>query len=109
MKYPVKVSIGNGTYNYAMLTLEQANARFVVVNGCLVEQDVSLMRLGYVAQQLTYEKECLVDAEEYLAVLRINESGNTQASKYEAEISERKASIEILTQAKKHYEDLGHV
>lgn len=109
MKYPVKVSIGNGTYNYAMLSLEQANAKFVVVDGCLVQQNVSPMSMDYVIQQLTYEEECLADTEEYLLVLQNSRFSSTSVTKYEAEILERKASIEVLTQAKQHYEDYANV
>lgn len=107
MLYPVRISVGNAPYVYAMIALEQANQKFVVINGCLQEQVVIPMSPSYVQQQLTYEESCLLnDQESYDACPSHWEERRTKILKA---IEERKADIAILTKAKKHYKDLKQI
>lgn len=66
MLYPARVKVGHGSYDYAMLSLEQANQKFVVIDGCLVEQDVVPMRACDVEERLAYEQ-----AEKDIAILTL--------------------------------------
>lgn len=60
MKYPVKVTYRNSNdVDFKMLTLEEANQKFIVVNGLLVEQEVNAMSEEVVISRLAYSEDCL--------------------------------------------------
>jgi hypothetical protein len=100
--YPVRISIGNSGYEYAMVTLEQANQRFTVVDGCLVSQEVYPMTEEYVLSRLKYETESLAEAKNDLVTF--TELSTAMREKIEGEIVKRTKDVAILTQAKQHYE-----
>lgn len=107
MLYPVRIFVGDTPCNYAMITLEQANQKYIVINGCLVEQAIVPMDADYVQQQLTYRNNCLLDDQEsYDACPSHWEERRTKILKA---IEVCKADIAILTQAKKHYKDLNQI
>ena len=63
MKYPVKVTYRNSNdIDFKMLTLEEANQKFIVVKGLLVEQEVNAMSEEVVISRLAYSEDCLMDA-----------------------------------------------
>lgn len=101
MLYPVRVKLGRSNYEYAMLSIEQANQKFTVIDGCLVEQDVVPMSVDYVEERLKYETETLNDAKEHFEVCTTNykEVLKTQIEKLNKDIA-------ILTLAKQHYIDI---
>lgn len=101
MLYPARVKVGHGSYDYAMLSLEQANQKFVVIDGCLVEQDVVPMSADYVEERLKYETEALSDAQEHFEVCTTN-----YKEVLKTEIEKLKKDIVILTLAKQHYIDI---
>lgn len=101
MLYPVRVKLGRGNYNYAMITLEQANQKFVVIDGCLVEQDVIPMRACDVQERLDYETKTLNDAKDTLSICPA--SCPFVLEKLQAEINQAEKDITILTLAKQHY------
>lgn len=101
MLYPVRVKLGRGNYNYAMITLEQANQKFVVIDGCLVEKDVIPMRACDVQERLDYETKTLNDAKDTLSICPA--SFTLMLEKLKAEITQAEKDIAILTLAKQHY------
>lgn len=100
--YPVRICNGNTSYEYAMVTLEQANQRFTVVNGCLVSQEVYPLSKEYVLEQLKYQEENLSEAKNDLVAF--TQMSVTMREKIEEEIARRTKDITILTQAKQYYE-----
>lgn len=101
MLYPVRVKVGHDSYEYAMITLEQANQKFVVIDGCLVEQYVEPMRACDVEERLEYAKDILASAKDTLSICL-----PTYAyiwDKLQAEIKQAEQDIAILTLAKQHY------
>lgn len=104
MLYPVRVKLGRGNYNYAMITLEQANQKFVAVDGCLVEQDIVPMRACDVEEKLNYEMETLNDAKDTLSICPA--SCLFVLEKLYAEINQAEENIAILKLAKQHYIDV---
>ena len=101
MLYPVRVKVGRSNYEYAMLTLEQANQKFVVIDGCLVEQDVVPMRACDVEERLAYEKDTLASAKDTLSICP--QTYTCMWDKLQAEIKQAEKDIAILTLAKQHY------
>lgn len=101
MLYPVRVKVGRSNYEYAMISLEQANQKFVVIDGCLVEQDIVPMSADYVEERLDYETETLNDAKDTLNICPA--SFPLMLEKLQAEINQAEKNIAILTLAKQHY------
>ena len=67
MKYPVKVTYPNikGTH-FKMLTLVEANEKFAVVQGYLVEQIVTPITEAYAEERLKYALGAIEDLMEYM-------------------------------------------
>lgn len=101
MLYPVRVKVGRSSYEYAMLSLEQANQKFVVIDGCLVEQDVIPMRACDVHERLDYETKTLNYAQEHFEVCTTN-----YKEELKKDIEKLKKDIAVLTLAKQHYIDI---
>jgi len=101
MLYPARVKVGHGSYDYAMLSLEQANQKFVVIDGCLVEQRVEPMRACDVEERLAYEKDTLASAKDTLSICP--QTYTCMWDKLQAEIKQAEKDIAILTLAKQHY------
>ena len=104
MLYPVRVKLGRSNYEYAMLSLEQANQKFVVIDGCLVEQDVIPLRACDVQERLDYETKTLNDAKDTLSICPA--SCPFVLEKLQAEINQAEKNIAILNLAKQHYIDV---
>lgn len=101
MLYPVRVKVGRSNYEYAMLTLEQANQKFVVIDGCLVEQGVVPMTAAYVQERLDYETQTLADAKDTLGICP--STTTFLITKLKAEIEQAQRDIAVLNLAKQHY------
>lgn len=101
MLYPVRVKVGRSNYEYAMLTLGQANQKFVVIDGCLVEQDVVPMTAAYVQERLDYETQTLADAKDTLGICP--STTTFLITKLKAEIEQAQRDIAVLNLAKQHY------
>lgn len=99
MKYPVRVTYHaiNGTH-LKLLTLEEANQKFVVINNELVEQDVKPMNEREVRQRLKYSEECLKDEEDF-----INNVPSADHTKNRKRVKECLEDISVLTEALKLY------
>ena len=67
-KFPV-VACVNGQQSFKWMTLEQANERFVVVNGLLVVNNVEPLSLEYCSFLLDCVKKALNDSEEEISDL----------------------------------------
>ena len=100
MLYPVRVKVGRSNYEYAMLTLEQANQKFVVIDGCLVEQDVIPLRACDVQERLGYEISELEDAKASFSLCPPSYSFMFDKLQGESEQAER--NITALNLAKQH-------
>ena len=66
MKYPVRITYpNNNRVDFKMLTLEEANQKFVVADSNLLEQEVKVLHHDTAVRMLKYSKqtieECLED------------------------------------------------
>ena len=68
IKFPVVVRV-NGQQSFKWLTLEQANERFVVIDGCLVVNNVESLSLTYAEFLLEQYQRSLADSQKYFEFL----------------------------------------
>ena len=68
IKFPVVVRV-NGQQSFEWLTLEQANERFVVIDGCLVVNNVESLSLTYSEFLLEQYQRSLADSKKYFEFL----------------------------------------
>lgn len=68
VKFPVYVRV-NGKESYEWLTLEQANARFIVVENRLVVNNVEPLSLKYAEFLLEQSQKSLTDLQEHFELL----------------------------------------
>ena len=68
IKFPVVVRV-NGQQSFKWLTLEQANERFVVIDGCLVVNNVESLSLTYSEFLLEQYQRSLADSKKYFEFL----------------------------------------
>jgi hypothetical protein len=62
MKYPVRVTYPmNNRVDFKMLTLEEANQKFVVIDGKLFEQEIKTLDENIALERLKYAEECMKD------------------------------------------------
>jgi hypothetical protein len=101
MKYPVTVFSNRGM-KYAMLTLEEANQPFVVVDGLLVVQDIRPMTKEYAERTLAEECAALEDAQEYIKL----DLTKSQIVKTSAEILRATINIAVLREAQTYFLEL---
>lgn len=104
MKYPVTV-FSNSGMKYAMLTLEEANQQFVVVDGLLVVQDIRPMTKEYAERTLAEECAALKDAQEYIKL----DLTKSQIIKTSAEILITTFNIAVLREAQTYFLELQNV
>lgn len=104
MKYPVTV-FSNSGMKYAMLTLEEANQQFVVVDGLLVVQDILPMTKEYAERTLAEECAALKDAQEYIKL----DLTKSQIIKTSAEILITTFNIAVLREAQTYFLELQNV
>ncbi len=104
MKYPVTVFSNRGM-KYAMLTLEEANQQFVVVDGLLVVQDIRPMTKEYAERTLAEECAALKDAQEYIKL----DLTKSQIIKTSAEILITTFNIAVLREAQTYFLELQNV
>ena len=64
IKFPVVVRV-NGQQYFKWMTLEQANERFVVIDGCLVVNNVEPLSLIYADFLLEQYQRSLADSKKY--------------------------------------------
>ena len=64
IKFPVVVRV-NGQQYFKWMTLEQANERFVVIDGCLVVNNVEPLSLTYADFLLEQYQRSLADSKKY--------------------------------------------
>ena len=104
MKYPVTV-FSNSGMKYAMLTLEEANQPFVVVDGLLVKQDIRPMTKEYAERTLVEECAALKNAQEYIKL----DLTKSQIIKTSAEILITTFNIAVLREAQTYFLELQNV
>ncbi len=104
MKYPVTV-FSNSGMKYAMLTLEEANQPFVVVDGLLVKQDIRPMTKEYAERTLAEECAALKNAQEYIKL----DLTKSQIIKTSAEILITTFNIAVLREAQTYFLELQNV
>ena len=68
VKFPVIVRV-NREQSFKWLTLEQANKRFVVIDGCLVVNNVEPLSLEYCSFLLEQYQTSLKDSQKYFEFL----------------------------------------
>lgn len=104
MKYPVTV-FSNSGMKYAMLTLEEVNQQFVVVDGLLVVQDIRPMTKEYAERTLAEECAALKAAQEYIKL----DLTKSQIIKTSAEILITTFNIAVLREAQTYFLELQNV
>ena len=68
VKFPVIVRV-NREQSFKWMTLEQANERFVVIDGCLVVNNVEPLSLTYAEFLLEQYQRSLADSQKYFEFL----------------------------------------
>lgn len=102
MKYPVKVTYRNSNdVDFKMLTLAEANQKFVVVNGLLVEQEVNAMSEEVVISRLAYSEDCLMDDIKDLDCM-----SNDFRTRVQKRIASLEVDIAVLKQAVSFFKQL---
>ena len=117
-KFPV-VACVNGQQSFKWMTLEQTNERFVVIDGCLVVNNVEPLSLIYAEFLLEQYQRSLVDSKKYFEFLcedaascknnerfikralflQISEWSQRELDKCEVEIKNAEHAISFLKQA----------
>ena len=117
-KFPVIVRV-NRQQSFKWLTLEQANERFVVIDGCLVVNNVDPLSLTYAEFLLEQYQRSLADSKKYFEFLcedaascknnerfikralflQISEWSQRELDKCEVEIENAEYAVSFLKQA----------
>ena len=99
MKYPVRITYpNNNRVDFKLLTLEEANQKFVVVDGNLLEQEVKVLHHDTAVRMLKYSRqtieECLED---------ITYCTGDVLERVKTRLREATADIEILKEVLEFY------
>ena len=101
MKYPVRITYpNNNRVDFKLLTLEEANQKFVVVDGNLLEQEVKVLHPDTAVRMLKCSKQTVEECLEDMTYC----TGDV-LERVKTRLKEATADIEILKEVLEFYSE----